>query len=354
MIGRIGILTAGGDAPGLNAALRAVVRAAAAGHGFEVFGFRNGWRGVMAGEARQLTTSSVQGIVHRGGTILGSSGADPYHEHGVDRVRRTVDDLRLDAIVAIGGEGTMGAAAQLASDGLPVVGIPKTIDNDLSGTDACIGFATGVQVATDAIDRLHTTAESHNRLMLVEVMGRSAGWIAIHAGLAGGADTILIPERPFDLDEVAARLQRRHDRGHSFSIVVVAEGAAPAEGTGVVGPELRLDELGYPRYGGITYAIAPVIESLTGWETRVTVLGHVQRGGSPVAVDRILATRLGEAAVDLVAAGGFGHMVAVQGDSIGRVALSDASKVRPVPEDLIAVAELFFEDPSLPQGSAPA
>ena len=348
MIGRVGILTAGGDAPGLNAAIRAVVRAAAAGHGFEVFGFRNGWRGVMAGQARQLTTSSVQGIVHRGGTILGSSGADPYHEQGVDRVRKTVDDLRLDAIVAIGGEGTMGAAAQLASDGLPLVGVPKTIDNDLSGTDACIGFATAVQVATDAIDRLHTTAESHNRLMLVEVMGRSAGWIAIHAGLAGGADTILIPERPFDFEEVAARLKRRHDRGHSFSIVVVAEGAVPADRTRIR-QELPVDERGFPRFGGIAARIAPEIEALTGWETRVTVLGHVQRGGSPVAADRILASRLGEAAIDLVADGGFGQMVALQGDRIGKVALTEASKVRPVPAELVAVAELFFEDPPSPE-----
>jgi ATP-dependent phosphofructokinase / diphosphate-dependent phosphofructokinase len=353
VIGRIGVLTAGGDAPGLNAAIRAVVRAAAASHGFEVFGFRNGWRGVMTGAARRLTTSSVHGIVHRGGTILGSSGADPYHEHGVDRVRRTVDDLRLDAIVAIGGEGTMGAAAQLANDGLRIVGVPKTIDNDLSGTDACIGFATAVQVATDAIDRLHTTAESHDRLMLVEVMGRSAGWIAIYAGLAGGADTILIPERPFDLEEVAARLQRRHDGGHSFSIVVVAEGAVEALPTGER-PELPRDERGHPRYGGIAHAIAPKIEALTGWDTRVTVLGHVQRGGSPVAADRILASRLGDAAVDLVAAGEFGQMVALQGDRIGTVPLTEVSKVRPVPAELAAVAELFFEDPPLPDDREPA
>jgi phosphofructokinase-like protein len=349
--GRIGVLTAGGDAPGLNAAIRAVVRAAATRYGLDVFGFRNGWRGVMAGEGQHLTTSAVQGIVHRGGTILGSSGADPYHEHGVDRVRTTVAELDLDAIVAIGGEGTMGAVAQLAYDGLPLVGVPKTIDNDLSGTDACIGYATAVQVATDAIDRLHTTAESHNRLMLVEVMGRSAGWIAISAGLAAGADTILIPERPFDLDEVAARLKRRHDRGHSFSIVVVAEGAVEALQPGER-PELRLDERGHPVYGGIAHAIAPKIDALTGWDTRVTVLGHVQRGGSPVAADRILASRLGEAAVDLVASAEFGQMVALQGDRIGKVALTEASKVRPVPAELIGAAELFFEDP--PEGATQA
>ena len=352
MTGRIGVLTAGGDAPGLNAAIRAVVRAAATRYGWEALGFRNGWRGVMADDAELLTASSVQGIVHRGGTILGSSGADPYHEHGVERVRTTVDALGLDAIVAIGGEGTMGAAAQLANDGLPLIGIPKTIDNDLSGSDACIGFATAVQVATDAIDRLHTTAESHHRLMLVEVMGRSAGWIAVNAGLAGGADSILIPELPFDLDEVADRVKRRHDRGHSFSIVVVAEGAVEAMPSGER-PELPVDERGYPRYGGVTYEIAPKLEALTGWDTRVTVLGHVQRGGSPVAADRILASRLGEAAVDLVADGGFGQMVALQGDRIGKVPLTEASKVRPVPAELIAAAELFFEDPpSADQGGA--
>jgi ATP-dependent phosphofructokinase / diphosphate-dependent phosphofructokinase len=349
--GRIGVLTAGGDAPGLNAAIRAVVRAAASRYGFEVVGFRNGWRGVMAGEAQPLTTSSVQGIVHRGGTILGSSGADPYHEHGVDRVRATVADLSLEAIIAIGGEGTMGAAAQRANDGLPLVGVPKTIDNDLSGTDACIGFATAVQIATDAIDRLHTTAESHNRLMLVEVMGRSAGWIAISAGLASGADTILIPEQPFDLEEVAARLKRRHDRGHSFSIVVVAEGAVEAIRS-AERPEILVDERGHPRYGGIAHEIAPKIDALTGWDTRVTVLGHVQRGGSPVAADRILASRLGEAAVDLAAEDGFGQMVALQGDRIGSVALTEASKVRSVPAELIAAAELFFEDP--PEDGGPA
>ena len=231
MTTRIGVLTAGGDAAGLNAAIRAVVRTAIGVHGFEVIGFRRGWRGVMDGDVIELTSTSVQGILHRGGTILGSSGADPYREQGVERVRRTFADLGVDALITIGGEGTMGAAANMSSEGVPVVGIPKTIDNDLSGTDACIGFATAVQVATDAIDRLHTTAESHDRLMLVEVMGRSAGWIALFSGIAGGADTILLPERPFDLDEVASVLRRRHLTGHSFSIVVVAEGAMPAEGT---------------------------------------------------------------------------------------------------------------------------
>jgi 6-phosphofructokinase 1 len=340
---RIGVLTAGGDAAGLNAAIRAVVRTAIGVHGFEVIGFRRGWRGVMDGDVIELTSASVQGILHRGGTILGSSGADPYREQGVERVRRTFADLGVDALITIGGEGTMGAAANMSSEGVPVVGIPKTIDNDLSGTDACIGFATAVQVATDAIDRLHTTAESHDRLMLVEVMGRSAGWIALFSGIAGGADTILLPERPFDLDEVASVLRRRHLTGHSFSIVVVAEGAMPAEGT-MPAPRYLTDPRGDPRLGGIAYEIAPRIEALTGWETRVTVLGHVQRGGSPVAADRIVATRFGEAATELVAEGGFGQMVALHGDRIGRVPLAEAAKVRPVPEELVAVAELFFEE----------
>jgi ATP-dependent phosphofructokinase / diphosphate-dependent phosphofructokinase len=340
---RIGVLTAGGDAPGLNAAIRSVVRTGIGVHGFEVLGFRRGWRGVMDGDVIELAPSSVQGILHRGGTILGSSGTDPFHEHGVERVRRTLSDLRVGALVTIGGEGTMGASARMAAEGVPVVGIPKTIDNDLSGTDICIGFATATQIATDAIDRLHTTAESHDRLMLVEVMGRSAGWIALSAGIAGGADSILIPERPFDLDQVASVLRRRHLTGHSFSIVVVAEGAMPAAGT-MQPPDYQLDPQGGPRFGGIAWEIAPRLEALTGWETRVTVLGHVQRGGSPVAADRIVATRLGEAATELVGAGAFGQMVALQGDGIGHVPLAEAAKVRPVPEELVAMAEVFFEE----------
>ena len=221
---RIGILTGGGDAPGVNASIRAIVRKGMAVYGAEMLGFQNGWRGVMEGVVRELTIESVQGILHRGGTILGSSGANPYHEGGIGKVRQTFDDLALDGLIAVGGEGTLGAAAQMSEEGLPVVGVPKTIDNDLSGTDACIGFRTAVQIATDAIDRLHSTAESHNRVMLAEVMGRNSGWIAVSAGLAGGADMILIPERPFDLSEVCVHLRRRHLRGHKFSIVVVAEG----------------------------------------------------------------------------------------------------------------------------------
>jgi 6-phosphofructokinase 1 len=338
---RIGILTGGGDCPGLNAAIRAVVRKAVGVQGWEVLGFRDGWRGLMNGDLQQLTAVSVQGILHRGGTILGSSGSNPYHEGGIDRLRAAFLDLAIDGVIAIGGEGTLGAAANLTRDGLPVIGIPKTIDNDLTGTDACIGFATAVQVATDAIDRLHTTAESHDRLMVVEVMGRSAGWIALESGIAGGADVILIPERPFDVEEVATHLRRRHLRGHSFSIVVVAEGASPVEGTMAL-PEYPVDERGFTRFGGIAQVLAPHLERATGWEARVTVLGHVQRGGSPVAADRILATRFGAAAVDLADADGWGRMVAARGDDIVDVPLAEAAKARRVPDELLQVAEIFF------------
>lgn len=337
---RIGVLTGGGDCPGLNAAIRAVARTALGIYGSRVVGFEDGWRGVAEGLARELDRDAVQGLLFRGGTILGSSGFDPYAQGGIERVREAFDEL--DGIVAIGGEGTLGVAARLAAEGYPVVGIPKTIDNDLAGTDRCIGFATAVQVATDAIDRLHTTAESHDRLMLVEVMGRSAGWIAIAAGIAGGADAILIPERPFDLEEVARGLARRHLSGRTFSIVVVAEGAVPAEGTLEL-PPYPLDERGFPRYGGVTHRIAPELERRTGFEARVTVLGHVQRGGTPVAEDRMLATRFGEAAVRLAAAGGWGKMVGLRGQEIVDAPLAEAVSHRPVPEELVRVAQVFLD-----------
>lgn len=339
---RIGILTGGGDCPGLNAAIRAVVRTAVGRHRWEVLGFRDGWRGVMEGDVRDLTIESVQGILHRGGTILGSSGANPYQEGGAGRVRSNFRDLDIDALIVIGGEGTLGAAAHMAEEGLPIIGIPKTIDNDLSGTDYCIGFQTAVQIATDAIDRLHSTAESHNRLMLVEVMGRTAGWIALYSGLAGGADMIMIPERPFDPDEVGVHLRRRHLKGHSFSIVVVAEGATPVEGTMEL-PEYPKDARGFTRFGGIVHHLAPVLEEKTGFETRVTVIGHVQRGGTPNADDRILATRFGVAAIDLVAEERWGRMVALRGSEVVDTPLSEAAKVRPVPEELYRVAGVFFD-----------
>jgi ATP-dependent phosphofructokinase / diphosphate-dependent phosphofructokinase len=339
---RIGIFTGGGDCPGLNAAIRAAVRHAV-GSGLEVIGFRDGWRGVIDGSTKELSAADVAGILPRGGTILGSSGANPYADGGVERVRSTIRDLGLDGLVAIGGEGTLGAAARLAEDGVPVVGVPKTIDNDLQGTDFCIGFRTAVQIATDAIDRLHSTAESHNRLMLVEVMGRSAGWIALFSGIAGGADVILIPEHAFDVEEIALHVRRRRMRGHTFTIVVVAEGALPMPGTLEL-PEYPLDERGFPRYGGIAQVLAPRLADATGDETRVTVLGHVQRGGSPNAEDRILATRFGVAAVDLAKEGAWGRMVAVQGNQMTDVPLAEAAKVRPVPEELYRIAQVFFEE----------
>jgi len=338
---RIGIFTGGGDCPGLNAAIRAVVRRAAS-EGVQVVGFRDGWRGVMDGTVQELSVETVAGILPRGGTILGSSGANPYAEGGIDRVRSTISDLGLDALIAIGGEGTLGAAAKLGDEGVPVVGVPKTIDNDLQGTDVCIGFQTAVEVATEAIDRLHSTAESHNRVMLVEVMGRSAGWIALYSGMAGGADVILIPERAFDIDGIALHVRRRRMRGQTFSIVVVAEGAMPVPGTLDL-PEYPLDERGFPRFGGIAQVLAPRLEEATGGETRVTVLGHVQRGGSPNAADRLLATRFGVAAVDLARRGGWGRMVAINGNAVVDVPLSDAANVRPVPEELYRIAEVFFE-----------
>jgi phosphofructokinase-like protein len=337
---RVGILTGGGDAPGLNAAIRAIVRRGIGHHGDEIFGFRDGWRGVVEADVIELSIASVRGILHRGGTILGSSGTNPFHEGGIGAVQRTVDDLRLDGLIAIGGEGTLSAAARATREGLPVVGVPKTIDNDLSGTDACIGFRTAVQVATDAIDRLHSTAESHNRVMVVEVMGRNAGWIALMSALAGGADVVLIPERESNLDDVCRRLRGRHDRGHSFSIVVVAEGASPSD---LQMPAPQLDPRGFPRFGGVAHLVAAEIEGRTGFETRVTVLGHVQRGGSPVAEDRILATRLGAAAIDLAERGAWGMMAASQGTRVVDVPLETAARVRRVPDDLYDLAEVFFE-----------
>jgi phosphofructokinase-like protein len=329
---RIGVLTGGGDCPGLNAVIRAVVRKAIDGHDGEVIGFRDGWRGVLEGSTMELTLDSTRGILHRGGTILGSSRTNPYRRpDGPARVRATLQRLGLDGLIAIGGEDTLGAASRLAADGVRVVGVPKTIDNDLGATDVTFGFDTALHVATEAIDRLHTTAESHNRILIVEVMGRSAGWIALHAGIAGGADVILIPEQPFDIEQVCERIRRRHQRGRYFSIVVVAEGAVPREGTMVLARGGQ-DEFGHPRLGGIGHALEAEIERRTGFETRATVLGHVQRGGTPTAFDRMLATRLGLAAVDAVHQGRWGTMTALRGTQIELVALADAvAEVRRVP-----------------------
>jgi 6-phosphofructokinase 1 len=342
-VARIGVLNGGGDCPGLNAVIRAVVRKGVERHGDAIIGFRNGFRGVLDGSVMQLTPESARGILHRGGTILGTSRADPFRmEGGLALLRENLEAYRIDGLIVIGGEGTLGTAAKLAAEGVNVVGVPKTIDNDLAATDYTFGFDTAVQVATDAIDRLHTTAESHNRVMLLEVMGRHTGWIALFAGLAGGADVILIPEHPFDIEMVVAHLRHRQSSGHPFSIVVVAEGAVPAEGTLDV-PEYEEDEFGRPRLGGISNVIAAEVERRTGFETRVTILGHVQRGGSPTAFDRVLATRYGIAAVDLAAAGSWGRMVSLDGNRIVDRALDDAVReLKRVPDDLYEVAEVFF------------
>ena len=331
---RIGVLTGGGDCPGLNAVIRAVVRKAIDGYGHQVVGFRDGWRGVLESSFEELTIESTRGILPRGGTILGSSRTNPYkREDGVGRVRETLSDLNLDGLIAIGGEDTLGAANRLSEDGVDVIGVPKTIDNDLGATDVTFGFDTALHVATQAIDRLHTTAESHNRILVVEVMGRNAGWIALHSGIAGGADVILIPEIAFDIDEVCRLIQRRHARGRYFSIVVAAEGAQPKEGTMTLA-EGPTDEFGHPRLGGIGYRLEGEIEARTGYETRATVLGHVQRGGTPTAFDRVLATRLGLAAIDAAHDGRWGTMTSLRSTRIELVPLAEAvAEVRTVPVD---------------------
>ena len=342
---RIGLLTGGGDCPGLNAVIRAVVRRGLAQGGHTFVGFRRSWAGVLEGDAVELTRESTAGILPRGGTILGTSRTNPYAEgrDGTALVRHTLAEQGVDALIPIGGEDTLGVALRLHRDGVPIVGVPKTIDNDLGGTDVTFGFQTAVQIVTDAIDRLHTTAESHNRVMVVEVMGRHAGWIATHAGIAGGADAILVPERPFDIDEVVAHLRRRHEHGISFSIVVVAEGATPREGTMQTLPGTQTDAFGHVRLGGIGVTLEREIEQRTGFEARVTILGHVQRGGTPAAFDRVLATRFGVAAMDAAAGGRFGRMVALRGTGIVEVALEDALREpKLVDPALYETAELFF------------
>jgi phosphofructokinase-like protein len=341
---RVGLLTGGGDCPGLNAVIRAVVRRGLVQTGHSFVGFRHGWAGVLNDDAIELTLQSTAGILPRGGTILGTSRTNPFAagEDGAARIGRTLDARAIDALVPIGGEDTLGVALRLHREGVPIVGVPKTIDNDLGGTDVTFGFQTAVQIVTDAIDRLHTTAESHNRVMVVEVMGRHAGWIATHAGIAGGADAILVPERPFDIEQVVAHLRRRHDRGRSFSIVVVAEGATPLDGT----PQSRVaaaDAFGHVRLGGIGVWLEEEIEQRTGFESRVTILGHVQRGGSPVAYDRVLATRFGVAAMDAAAANRFGIIVALRGTQIVEVPLEEALRAPKLLDPaLYETAELFF------------
>jgi phosphofructokinase-like protein len=341
---RIGVLTGGGDCPGLNAVIRAIVRKGIDGYGHAIIGFRDGWRGPLENAYEELTIESTRGILPRGGTILRSSRTNPMkNSNGPERIRETLAMLHLDGLIAIGGEDTLGAAARLHGDhGLAILGVPKTIDNDLGGTDMTFGFDTAVQIATEAIDRLHTTAESHNRVMIVEVMGRHAGWIALHSGLAGGADVILIPERPFDVDEVCRLIRRRHARGRFFSIVVVAEGAMPKEGTMETVARGK-DDFGHERLGGIGQRLEREIEERTGFEARATVLGHIQRGGTPTAFDRVLATRLGLAAMDAAHAGRWGYMPALRGPRIELVPLSEAvADLRLVPPEEYEAAETFF------------
>jgi 6-phosphofructokinase 1 len=339
---RIGVLTGGGDCPGLNAVIRGVVRKGVGVYGHEFVGFRDGWRGPLEGITKPLGVAQVRGILPRGGTILGSSRTNPYKvEGGVEKIRKNLADLGVDALIAIGGEDTLGVAKKLTDDGIPVVGVPKTIDNDLGATDYTFGFDTAVTVAMEAIDRLHTTAESHHRALVVEVMGRHAGWIALHAGLAGGANVILVPEQPFDLDKVVAHVQSRFATQYS-PIIVVAEGAMPKDG-GEMLSSGETDAFGHVRLGGIGQWLANEIEKRTGKESRAVVIGHVQRGGTPTAYDRVLATRFGLQAIDAVHDKDWGKMVALRGTDIVRVPLEEATReLKTVPPERYAEAEVFF------------
>ena len=340
---RVGVLTGGGDCPGLNAVIRAVVRKGVKQHGFEFVGFRDGWSGPMEGITMPLGIEQCRGILPRGGTILGSSRTNPFKvDGGVQRIKDNLAADGVDALVAIGGEDTLGVATKLADLGVNVVGVPKTIDNDLSGTDFTFGFDTAVNIATEAIDRLHTTAESHHRVLVVEVMGRHAGWIALHAGIAGGASTVLIPEQPFDIDEVCALVQKRFESQFA-PILVVSEGAVPRDGTGMTLQSGELDAFGHVRLGGIGDRVAKEIEQRTGAEARAVVLGHVQRGGTPTAFDRWLATRFGLQAIGAVADGDFGVMVALRGKDIVRVPLIEGTgELKLVSPEEYAEAQVFF------------
>jgi 6-phosphofructokinase 1 len=338
---RVGVLTGGGDCPGLNAVIRAVVRRGVTEFGYEFIGFRDGWRGPMEGDTVPLDIQAVRGILPRGGTILGSSRTNPFKmEGGVEKIEANLASLGIDALIAIGGEDTLGVATKLHEHGVHVVGVPKTIDNDLSGTDYTFGFDTAVNIATEAIDRLHTTAESHHRALIVEVMGRNVGWIALHAGMAGGANVILIPEKPFDMEKVCAYVEHRFETRYA-PIVVVAEGARPVDGD--ITASGQLDDFGHVRFGGVGQMLAAEIEKRTGKEARCTVLGHIQRGGTPTAFDRVLATRFGVHAVQAVHDEAFGVMVALRGTDIIRVPLVEAtSQLKLVPPQRYAEAEVFF------------
>jgi 6-phosphofructokinase 1 len=340
---KIGILTGGGDCPGLNPVIRAVVRKGV-NEGYEIIGIKNGWKGLIEDDTLKLNLGSVSGILPKGGTILGTSRTNPYKK--ADDLQEAKDNykkLGLDALIVVGGEDTLGVAAKLIKDGIPnIVGVPKTIDNDLSSTDYTFGFDTALNTAMECIDKLHTTAESHHRIIVVEVMGRHAGWIATEAGIAGGADVILIPEIPVDIEEVCDLIKKRHQRGKTFSIVVVAEGAKFKEGT-MLTQEEKLDEFGHVRLGGIGDFLAQEIEKRTGYETRVSVLGHIQRGGTPTAFDRVLGTRFGVKAVELVKRKSFGKMVALSGNKIIEVPIEKAiSTLKTVDMEFYEIAKVFF------------
>ncbi|GIG35594.1 6-phosphofructokinase [Cellulomonas pakistanensis] len=335
---RVGLLTGGGDVPGLNAAIRAVVKRGEGEYGHSIIGFRNGWRGVVDGDIVPLSRNHIRNVLPVGGTLLGTARFHPHaSDGGLDAVLATLEAERIEALICIGGDGTLHAASKVAEAGVKIVAIPKTIDNDVWGTDRSIGFDTAVGIATEAIDRVHTTAESHNRVMIVEVMGRSAGWIAVTAGIAGGAEVVLAPEEPFDIDKVIKFLKHRHRAHANFSIVVVAEGAVPAEGTSM-SYETPVGQFGEIVAGAITARVKAEIEQRTGFDTRVTVLGHVQRGGSPVPADRILGSRFGVAAIDAISRGETDVMTALRGDEVVLVPLQEiAGKVKRVPSELLQV-----------------
>jgi 6-phosphofructokinase 1 len=340
---KIGVLSGGGDAPGINAVIRAVVRKGILYYKHEMIGIKDGWKGLLEGDFMPLTLNTIRGILHRGGSILGTSRTNPFkHEDGPQRIFENVKKFGIDALIVIGGDDTQNVAQKLYEMGLPCVSVPKTIDNDLAYTDYTFGFNTAVSIATEALDRIHTTAEAHHRVMIVEVMGRYTGWIALEAGIAGGADVILIPEQPFNIDEVCEYIKRRQKRGANFSIVVVAEGAKPKGGVEITYSD-SVDEFGHVRLGGVGYYLGREIENRTGIETRVVMLGHLQRGGSPTAFDRILATRYGIAAIDLVNQGKLGLMVALKGNEIVSVPLKDVvGKRKTVDPKLYEMATVFF------------
>lgn len=340
---KVGILSGGGDAPGINAVIRAVVRKGIQNYGYEITGIKDGWAGLLEAKYLPLDLKAASGILPRGGSILGTSRTNPFKsEKGPEKIMKNAKEAAIEAVIVIGGDDTLGVADKMGKYGLKCVGVPKTIDNDLAGTDYTFGFNTAVSIATEALDRLHTTAETHHRVIILEVMGRYTGWIALEAGIAGGADIILIPEQPFDIDDICALIKRRQERGRNFSIVVVAEGAKPKGGVEIVYSE-SLDEFGHIRLGGIGYYLGKGIEKCLNIETRVVVLGHLQRGGSPTAFDRVLATRFGIAAIDMVHEGKFGHMAAIKGNRIVSVPLKEVvGKRKTVDLELYDIASVFF------------